>query len=174
MKGLELLSLLFIDSNGNKNYGLALATGKYRSKTTAKEQDAYLIIFMCPDRDCIFSLYYVDFAGKYLGHSSIYPEEDSIDYVLLEAWMKFNILPHYWILAEEFNRSLIVKEPESIYQSTYARLREVISRFRWAEINKVTTRGQFDRLNEGEVTKYESEKSFYPNIPSKVLTPLTL
>lgn len=175
MKSWKLLSLFFVDCDGKENYGLASATGKYRFGAKEKEQDAHLIIFLCPtSKDNIFSFYYVDSTGKYLKHSPLHLGEDSVDYVLLEAWMRFNVLPHYWILAEEVDRQLTIKEYPSEYQEIYTRLREVVSRFRWAEISKVATYGKSERLSKEELAKYESERIFYPNIPQQTPTPLTL
>lgn len=170
----DLLSLFFVDSNGNNNYGLAIAPGKYHAPSEAEDKNAYLIMFMCPDCDNVFNFYCANSSGNYIGHTALHSGEDSIDYVLLEAWSKFNVLPHYWILAEETKYSRKVKqatEPE--YLRTYERLREIVSRFRWAEITKNMADGDLEVLGK-EIKKSQQDGFFYPDIPQEISAPLTL
>lgn len=171
----NLLTLFFIDSQGNENYGLALVPGEYLAQPEAETKRAYLIIFMCVNCESAFSFYYVDYSGNYIGHSPLHSGEESIDYVLLEAWLKFDVLPHYWILAEETEHSSVVcKHPESDYTETYLRLKEVLSRFRWAESTKSKALDKSPRSSLENLQKYNSNRLFYPDLPSEILAPLTL
>jgi hypothetical protein len=175
MNNCGLLSLYFVDTNGQEHYGLALAPGKYQASSDSQDQDAYLIIFMCWNCDSIFNLYYVSSSGKYLGHTPLHSGEDSIDYVLLEAWREFDVLPHYWILAEENKHPWrIKKELNTECTKSYQRLREVVSRFRWAEISKLMVDIGSGVSSKAELTKGEQDRRFYPDIPQEILTPLTL
>lgn len=168
-------SLFFIDSQGHQHYGLAVAPGKYKKATDLQGQDAYLILFMCPNCDSIFILYYININGEYIGHKSLHPGEDSIDYVLLETWREFNVKPHYWILAEETeHQSIISKKLGNECTETYNRLREVVSRFRWAENLKEEIYGESEVFGSQESQKSESDCLFYPDIPAQLLSPLTL
>ena len=165
----NLLSLFFADSEGNNNYGVAIASGKYQAASEVEVENACLIIFMCPKCDSIFNFCLVNSSGKCIGQTRLHSGEDSIDYVLLEAWRQFNILPHYWILAEETAYPRKVKEKtEPEYVKTYERLREVVSRFRWAEIARNMTVSQ-----EG-IEEHEQDQLFYPDIPQEISAPLTL
>jgi len=175
MNDSDLSKLFFIDSQGNENYGLALVPGKYQAQPRVKGQKAYLIIFMCINSDSIFTFYFVNSAGEYIAHSSLHPGEILIDYVLLEAWYMFDILPHYWILAEESEYYLTAsKYPQAEYLKTYLRLKEVLSRFRWAEISKIGRNEKLRVLNKQNSQKYELNQLFHPDVPQEILTPLTL
>jgi|GEM_PF-6601028 len=170
----NLLTLFFIDSQGNENYGLAIVPGKYVAQPR-EEKKAYLIIFMCVNCESAFSFYFVDYRGKYIEHKPLQSGEESIDYVLLEAWVQFDVLPHYWILAEETEHSSVVcRHPESDYTETYLRLREVLSRFRWAESTKSKTLDKSPRSNQKNLQGCNSNRLFYPDLPLEILAPLTL
>ena len=178
MNDSNLLSLFFVDSNGNNNYGLAIAFGKYQASSEFPDENACLIIFMCPNCDSIFSFYCVDFSGNYIRHTALHSGEDSIDYVLLEAWRRFNVLPYYWILAEETEYpGEVMQATESEYLRTYERLREVVSRFRWAEITRTmaddNTRVSGDKETE-QTEQDQLDRLFYPDIPQEISAPLTL
>ena len=170
----NLLSLFFLDSQGNENYGLALVPGKYVARTGTEAQQAYLIVFICLNCDSFFSFYFVDADGNYLRHVPLYAGEESIEYVLLEAWLKFDVLPYYWILAEENEQSATLnKHLESDCKETYIRLRELLSRFRWAESTKAKPSASLT-ISSPDKQQYDLNRAFYPDIPPEVLTPLTL
>lgn len=168
-------SLFFVDSQGHRHYGLAVAPGRYRGATEVDGRDAYLVIFMCPNCDSVFILYYISSDREYIGHKLLHPGEYSVDYVLLEAWREFDIKPHYWILAEETNlQSIISKELGKECIETYNRLREVVSRFRWAENVREQIYGTSGVYGSQGVEQYESNRLFYPTVPTESLSPLTL
>ncbi len=168
-------SLFFIDPQGHRHYGLAVAPGKYQGSTEVDGRNAYLVIFMCPNCDSVFILYYISSSGEYIGHKLLHPGEHSIDYVLLEAWQEFDVKPHYWILAEETElQPIISKELGQECIETYNRLREVVSRFRWAEnVKEQIYRGSGACGKQG-LEQYEGDRLFYPTVPLEPLSPLTI
>lgn len=159
----------------NNCYALAFVKGRYKSSLEPEGQPASLVLYLCPDWESPFSLNYIAEEGKYLGYTARYEKEDPIDYVLLDAWYQFKVLPHYWILLEETEREVEIDSKVSLeYTKAYSRLRVVVSKFRWAEIVKDMVYGKKGMFKNKGIEKYETDRLFYPDTPSEIRQPVVL
>lgn len=145
------------------SYLIGYMRGDYIPPSRKTTTPAFLGFYLNKElEDSPYSFCYFNLEGGFVGHSSHFERDETVDRALMEAWYDYLIWPHYWQFApkEEVEAQIADAHLRSEYVKRFARFQQIVEEFQLREMGRALAYGNDDH-------KYENDRLFYPQKPNR-------